>query len=280
MKKKVAKVISIISVAIMQLTTTIYAHGGNITGYKDKNSDKITKKDGQYYGYHKEHGEVHYHKVEWSEEKNRWQIKSSSIYYDEEFNVIKNPNEETQKIEVTLNCTVDGDTAKFNKNNEVITVRFLAIDTPETKHPDKGVEPHGTEASEFTKEKLTNAKKIILEYDNNSTKTDKYNRYLAWIWVDGELLQQMLVERGLAKVEYIYGDYKYLEQLKEQEEIAKQNKVGIWQDDESIKTKQVEKSNKMGEKQTIKAVNGKEWIYIIVGIIILGIGTLYRKRRR
>lgn len=270
MNKQVVKIISIISIVMIQLTTTIYAHGGNITGYKDKNSDKITQKDGQYYGYHKEKGEVHYHKVKWSEEKQRWQIQNSSIYYDKDFNVIKDANEEQKKVEVTLHATVDGDTAKFNQNGEVITVRFLAIDTPETKHPDKGVEPYGVEASDFTKEKLTNGKKIVLEYDNHSTKTDKYNRHLAWVWVDGELLQQMLVEKGLAKVEYIYGDYKYLEQLQETEKIAKEQKVGIWQNEEE----------KIQAKQVATVEEHKEWIYIAVGIVCLSVGTLCRYHSR
>ena len=34
---------------------------------------------------------------------------------------------------------VDGDTAKFLYNDEKITARFLAIDTPETVHPTKGI---------------------------------------------------------------------------------------------------------------------------------------------
>ena len=290
MKKQVIKIISIATITIVQLTVAVCAHGGNITGYKDKNSDKITKKDDQYYGYHKEEGEVHYHRVEWDEEKQRWQIKNNSIYYDQALNVIKAPNAQTEKVEVTLNTTVDGDTAKFNLNNEIVTVRFLAVDTPETKHPDKGVEPYGPEASNFTKEKLTNAKKIVLEYDNNSTKTDKYNRHLAWIWVDDELLQELLIESGLAKVEYVYGDYKYLEQLQEKETIAKQNKIGLWQQEEdTTQTQQVtttSEENKKEEEKISKNANvmtAREATYIAIGIVCFVIGAvcgIKKKERR
>lgn len=285
MKKQVIKIISIASITIVQLTVAVYAHGGNITGYKDKNSDKITKKDDQYYGYHKEEGEVHYHRVEWDEEKQRWQIKNNSIYYDQALNVIKNPNEQTEKVEVTLSATVDGDTAKFNLNNEIVTVRFLAIDTPETKHPDKGVEPYGPEASNFTKEKLTNAKKIVLEYDNNSTKTDKYNRHLAWIWVEDELLQDLLIENGLAKVEYVYGDYKYLEQLREKETVAKQNKVGIWQNEgDTTKTQQVTTTSEESKKKEITEATNKmtvkEGIYVAIGIVCFVMGAVWGTRKK
>lgn len=283
MGRNVIKIISIASLIVIQLTTIAYAHGGNISGYKDKNSDKITKKDEQYYGYHKEDGQIHYHKVEWSEEKKRWQIKNSSIYYDENFNVIRNPNSETEKVEVTLNTTVDGDTAKFNLNNEIITVRFLAVDTPETKHPDKGVEPYGPEASEFTKEKLTNAKKIVLEYDSNSTKTDKYNRHLAWIWVDDELLQELLIENGLAKVDYIYGDYKYLAQLREKEKLAKANKVGRWKDEiESSQTELATRKEEIVEKNEQEDKNKidiNEIIYVGIALLVLLVGIIVGKKK-
>ena len=226
MKKKVFGSFFVI---LLFVSTTVYAHGGNISGYNDKDSDKIIEYNGEYYGYHKENDEIHYHKVQWNEEKQKWQIKNSSIYYDENFNIIKDNNTETKKVEVTLNRVIDGDTVVFNIPNydEAVTVRFLAVNTPETTSK---VEPYGKEASKFTDEKLRNSKKIELEYDNNSTETDKYNRQLAWVWVDDELLQELLIENGLAKVDYIYGNYKYVEQLEDKEEKAKSSKIGIWQD--------------------------------------------------
>ena len=62
----------------------------------------------------------------------------------------------------------------------------------------------------------------------NSTKTDKYDRIIAWVFVDDELLQEDLVSKGYAKVAYLYGDYKYTTQLKEKEQIAKNKKLRIW----------------------------------------------------
>lgn len=135
-----------------------------------------------------------------------------------------------EKVEVKLSKCVDGDTARFILNNEEIKVRFLAIDTPETNHPTKGEEPYGKEAKKYTCESLTNAKKIELEFDDNSEKKDKYDRYLAWIWVDNYLLQDNLVKEGLAEVAYLYDDYKYNSLLQDHEAMAKSNKVGIWSD--------------------------------------------------
>lgn len=138
--------------------------------------------------------------------------------------------ENTCAMSATLNKCVDGDTAWFNVDGEVIKTRFLAIDTPESTTE---IEEYGKEASEFTCNILTNAKKIELEYDDNSDKTDKYDRHLVWVFVDETLLQKSLVENGLAEVAYLYGDYKYTNILEESEEIAKENKLNIWSNKEN-----------------------------------------------
>ena len=130
--------------------------------------------------------------------------------------------------EVTFSKCVDGDTFKVILNEEEYTVRMLAVDTPETVHPTKGVEYYGKEASNYTCDKLTNAKRIELEYDENSDKKDKYDRLLAWVFVDDELLQELLVENGYAKVAYLYDDYKYTNLLEEKQELASAKNIGIW----------------------------------------------------
>lgn len=271
MKKKVFGSFFVI---LLFVSTTVYAHGGNISGYNDKDSDKIIEYNREYYGYHKENDEIHYHKVQWNEEKQKWQIKNSSIYYDENFNIIKDNNTETKKVEVTLNRVIDGDTVVFNIPNydEAVTVRFLAVNTPETTSK---VEPYGKEASEFTKEKLTNSKKIVLEYDNNSTETDKYNRQLAWVWVDDELLQELLIENGLAKVDYIYGNYKYVERLEDKEEKAKSSKIGIWQDGIQEDVVDTESNITIDDNESGNIIINL--IFIICGMIILGIGSFITK---
>lgn len=123
---------------------------------------------------------------------------------------------------------VDGDTAKLQIDGKNETVRFLAIDTPETKHPQKGIEPYGKEASDFTCTFLKNGSEIKLEYDSNSEDRDKYDRVLAWVFIDGKLLQEELIKQGYAKVAYIYGDYSYLDRLYNAEQFAQVNSIGIW----------------------------------------------------
>lgn len=123
---------------------------------------------------------------------------------------------------------VDGDTAILEVNGKVKKVRFLAIDAPEIKHGNKKADPYGDEAKIYTCMKLKMAKNITLEYDYNSDKKDKYGRDLVWVFTDGNLLQEKIVEKGLAKVAFLYDDYKYTDKLKLAELKAKKRKVNIW----------------------------------------------------
>lgn len=139
------------------------------------------------------------------------------------------PKAKENLITVKFSKCVDGDTANVVLNNKKVKIRFLAVDTPETKHPTKGEEFYGKEASNYTCNKLRNASKLQIEYDENSDKLDKYDRHLVWLWADNNLLQMDLVKNGYAKVAYLYGNYKYTSILQEEEKIAKKNKLGMWQ---------------------------------------------------
>lgn len=134
------------------------------------------------------------------------------------------------KEEVKFSKCIDGDTAQIIKDGKEIKIRLLAVDTPETKHPTKGIEPFGKEASNFTCNALKSADKLEIEYDENSDKEDKYDRELVWLFTDGKLIQESLVEKGLAKVAYLYDDYKYTNILLNKEKEAKNNNLGIWSD--------------------------------------------------
>lgn len=149
-----------------------------------------------------------------------------------------------ERVSVKFEACVDGDTIKVMLDNKKTTVRFLAIDTPETVHPTKGEQPFGKEASNYTCNKVKNAKKLEIEYDEGSAKTDKYNRALGWVFIDDTLLQKDLVSLGYAKVAYLYGDYKYTDELKKEESIAKSKKLGVWSLEEETTTKKIEKTTK------------------------------------
>lgn len=147
------------------------------------------------------------------------------------FNIVVIANE---KIEVSLVKCVDGDTAVFKLDGEDVKFRFLAIDTPESVHPKKDVEEYGKEASSYTCDLLENAKNIYVEYDSKGSKTDKYGRNLAWIWIGDDLLQSVLIRNGYATVAYIYSKYAYVNDLCATQQKAIDEKLNIWSDDREI----------------------------------------------
>lgn len=160
------------------------------------------------------------------------------------------------RIEVTLNKCVDGDTAWFNINNEIVKARFLAIDTPESTTT---IEEYGKEASNYTCNELTNASKIEIEYDDNSDKTDKYDRILVWVFVDNELLQEKVINEGLGEVAYLYGNYKYTNDLEIAQMKAKSKKIGIWSDN---------------------TISNENYFIIVIAVIIIIIICIFNKKFR
>ncbi len=192
------------------------------------------------------------------------------------------------KEKVTFSKCVDGDTIKVLINGKENTIRMLAIDTPESVHPTKGTEYYGKESSEYTCNKVSNANKIELEYDNNSDKKDKYDRVLAWIWVDDILLQDELVKNGYAEVAYLYGDYKYTNTLKDHQAVAEASKIGIWNeearkefDSNSISKNDDNTTDNSDSYIDLKNMSTSD-IIIVIGVVIIGIvlGPTIKKIKR
>ena len=276
--KKINKILVLTIITLLSFSMNIYAHGGNITGWNDKNSAKITEYNGKYYGYHNEEGVRHYHQVEWDEAKQKWKIVNSAVYYDENFNVINAlEQEDIERIEVKFNRKIDGDTAEFDLNNEIIKVRFLGINTPETVDKNRGEEPYGKEASAYTEEKLKNATKIELEYDSNASEKDKYGRILAWVFVDDSLLQKELVSNGLAETYMLENNYRYAGVLQLAEEEAKNNKLGIWSSIEQNSDTENVNNNE------IKITIDRNVLLIVIAlilVILIGITCLKKNRAK
>lgn len=141
---------------------------------------------------------------------------------------ITQPDEE-KVTEATVERVIDGDTVKVRlQNGQTEDVRFLLVDTPETVNPEKPVQPYGPEASRFTKEALPTGSDILLERDQS--RTDRYGRWLAYVWSDGKMINQELLRKGLGRVAYIYEpDTRYVETFQEIEDEAKGKQLGIWQ---------------------------------------------------
>ncbi len=117
---------------------------------------------------------------------------------------------------------IDGDTFELESGE---TVRYIGIDTPETKHPQKGVECFGKEAAEKNTALLL-GKVVNLEKDVNET--DRYGRLLRYVWIGDTLLNESLVLDGYAVASAYPPDVKYQKFLDEAETVARESNQGLW----------------------------------------------------
>jgi micrococcal nuclease len=118
---------------------------------------------------------------------------------------------------------VDGDTIIFAPDT---TVRLIGVDTPETVRPDYPVEPFGPEASAFTT-RFLQAGSGRLAFDRE--RTDQYGRHLAYVWVDGRMLNEELVRAGLARYESQFRyDTRIKSRFREAQQAAQREHLGLW----------------------------------------------------
>jgi micrococcal nuclease len=113
----------------------------------------------------------------------------------------------------------DGDTVQLEGGEKV---RYLGVDTPETYGQ---VDCYGPEAKAFNTD-LVEGQRVDLEYDAECR--DKYGRLLAYVTLNGQMVNRVLLERGYARVLIIPPNGKYAEDFEELEREARSAGVGLW----------------------------------------------------
>jgi micrococcal nuclease len=102
-----------------------------------------------------------------------------------------------ERIAATVTHVADGDSFYVGLTDGEEEVRMIGVDTPETVDPDKPVQCFGPEASAFTHGLLAPGTRVELELGAETR--DKYGRLLAYVYLDGRLVEAMLARRGLAR---------------------------------------------------------------------------------
>ena len=129
-------------------------------------------------------------------------------------------NSSTAKLEVTVKLFVDGDTTHFFVPSDIsadgiLKARYIAVNTPESTGQ---IEEWGKKASNFTREKLSEAESIIIESNTDKWERDSSGgRHMAWVWYkpkgasEYRNLNLELVQNGLSVASGSttdrYGDY-------------------------------------------------------------------------
>ena len=124
------------------------------------------------------------------------------------------PRDETRVIRV-----IDGDTIEIEGGQRV---RYIGMDTPE----DTSVrECFGEQATRRNRELVEGR---LVELERDVSETDRFGRLLRYVWVDGEMVNRVLVAEGLALVATFPPDVKYLESFLELQELARSSGLGLW----------------------------------------------------
>ena len=150
-------------------------------------------------------------------------------------------NQETNLDAVKFVRTVDGDTIIVEDSTGAHKrVRMIGIDTPESvAQEDERNNEYGVMASDYTKELLSKAGTIYLEYDIDSD--DQYDRILAYVWLEdvddtfnvenikNSMVNAIIVENGYGIAKKYEPTVAHDDVLAELMSEADENNVGLWQ---------------------------------------------------
>lgn len=121
---------------------------------------------------------------------------------------------------------VDGDTIKVELDGLIYTVRYIGIDCPETRDPNRPVEWMGPEAAEANR-RLVDGQIVYLEKD--VSETDRYGRLLRYVFLaNGVFVNAELVRQGYAQVSTYPPDVRYQSLFLEMQREAREAGRGLW----------------------------------------------------
>jgi micrococcal nuclease len=126
------------------------------------------------------------------------------------------------KEKVKVSRVIDGDTFELSDKRRV---RYIGINSPEMTDTRSEVRCLAQKAKEAD-QKLIEGKEVELEKD--VSETDKYGRLLRYVWIDGKMINEELMEEGWTQIDTYPPDVKYQTIFLNEEKEAKLNNLGIW----------------------------------------------------
>ncbi len=122
---------------------------------------------------------------------------------------------------------VDGDTIKVRLDGRLETVRYIGVDTPETKKPGTPVQCFGKAAS-HENERLVDGERVRLVVGVEPR--DRYGRLLAYVRRarDGLFVNERLLAGGWARTLTIAPNDRYALRFRGVEARARATHTGLW----------------------------------------------------
>lgn len=131
---------------------------------------------------------------------------------------LSQPTKPNPRVGCVIKRVIDGDTVECEPGT---SVRLLMIDAPEMDQGD-----FGKQAKNRLQEILPIGTRVELEYD--AQMLDRYYRVLAYIFHNGDNLNRRLAREGLAVVELVPPNVKYVEAIRAAADSARSTRVGLW----------------------------------------------------
>ena len=164
--------------------------------------------------------------------------KNEENFSDNEKNIDQEKIPETVKvveknqdlISYKIHSVLDWDTIKiFYKNWEKKSVRMTWLDTPESyKTRFWYKECFWDEAWDFLKKLIWDSEFVQIEIDETQWEFDKYNRLLAYVFLDWKNLNDEMIKNWYWW-EYTYRkEYKYQNDFQSSEKYASENDLWLW----------------------------------------------------
>jgi micrococcal nuclease len=117
---------------------------------------------------------------------------------------------------VTVAVVVDGDTVELTTGRRV---RYIGINTPERD------QPYYNEAAALNRQ-LVEGKNVQLEFDLETF--DQYGRSLAYVWVEGVMVNLEIVRQGYANSFTVPPNVRYENEFRQAEREAREAGRGLW----------------------------------------------------
>ncbi|MFC1529553.1 thermonuclease family protein [Gemmatimonadota bacterium] len=120
---------------------------------------------------------------------------------------------------------IDGDTIRVRIGDRIETVRYIGVDTPESVHPTRGIEPYGLAASAFNRT-LVEGQRVRLGFDVEER--DRYGRLLAYVYTDSLFVNAELLRQGYAQVMTVPPNVRHADDFLRLQREAREADRGLW----------------------------------------------------
>ncbi len=156
----------------------------------------------------------------------------------------------------------DGDTILVLIDGQEVKVRLYCIDAPEL------LQPYGRTAKDFLSRLLLEKNVKVKERG-----TDQYGRVLGEVFLDGEIsVNEELVKSGMA---WVYRKYCKIPSYFTLEKTARENRVGLWEDESPIPPWEYRK------KERERGIElGNTYFLLVLLLLVLFLSLSWRRKGR